>query len=161
MTDVASRARGPAGLPGQLLAKPCLDSAYVYFSISNSRFSYRTYIHTATWHQKTCFKTSFCGFSQTSFLAHCGVYLSLLKVSFYINVCAALYYSQLPAHQYSLMAVRAIPYSACCLGPPSGNGTQNEERLNRNHFIQLAFADKADMRFKPENRKDPLTMICI
>ncbi len=31
----------------------------------------------------------------------------------------------------------------------------------RNHFIQLAFADKADMWFKPENRKDPLTMTCI
>ncbi len=58
------------------------------------------------------------------------------------------------------MAVRAIPYSACRLGPPDGNRTRNEKRT-RNHFIQLAFADKADMRFKPENRKDPLTMTCI
>jgi hypothetical protein len=38
--------------------------------------------------------------------------------------CAAIYYSQLPAHQNSLMAARAIPLSACRLGPPSGNRTR-------------------------------------
>ncbi len=38
--------------------------------------------------------------------------------------CGALHYSQLPDHQNSLMAARAIPLSACHLGPPSGNGTR-------------------------------------
>ncbi len=90
---------------------------------------------------------------------------ALSKLIFYGNhvrtVCAALYYSQLPAHQNSLMAARAIPYSACRLGPPRGNGTRKWKGWTHNLFIQLAFVDKADMRFKPENRKDPLTMICI
>jgi hypothetical protein len=40
------------------------------------------------------------------------------------ELCAAIYYSQLPAHQNSLTATRAIPLSASRLGPPSGNGTR-------------------------------------
>ncbi len=41
--------------------------------------------------------------------------------------CAAIDYSQLPDHQYSLMAARAIPYSACRLRPPRGNGTRKRK----------------------------------
>jgi hypothetical protein len=43
---------------------------------------------------------------------------------YFASACAELDYSQLPDHQNSLMAARAIPLSACRLGPPSGNGTR-------------------------------------
>ncbi len=44
-------------------------------------------------------------------------------------------------HQNSLMAARAIPLSACRLGPPSDNGTRKWNGLNAQHFIQSTSVD--------------------
>ncbi len=71
---------------------------------------------------------------------------------------------QLPSHQNSLMAPRAIPVSACRLVPPSSNGTRKWNGLYAPLFIQSTFVDsrkQCKMRSKPENSKDPLTMIYV
>jgi hypothetical protein len=58
-----------------------------------------------------------------TFGLNCSMTHSPGKIEYNCRYCAAIYYSQLPAHQYSLMAARAISLSACRLGPPGGNGT--------------------------------------